>query len=128
MRCQRWERTQTAVQIFPCPQALSGRLGQAIAKHLRLVARPGADEDAQLTTARQRAPQREKKGVKIRENGVLWWARLAVGTEGVTIALNPSVLLGLRGLAVSALVGVAASLVPAWQAARAEIVMALRQA
>src|SRR6266852_1848406 len=34
------------------------RRGQAIAKRLRLVARPGADEDAQLATARQAAPQR----------------------------------------------------------------------
>lgn len=59
---------------------------------------------------------------------MLWWTRLAVGTEGVTIALNPSALLGLRGLAVSALVGVVAGTIPAWQAAKAEIVAALRQA
>jgi putative ABC transport system permease protein len=58
---------------------------------------------------------------------VLWWSRLAVGTEGVTIALSPSLTLAGRGLAVSALVGVVAGVVPAWQAARAEIVRALRQ-
>jgi len=59
---------------------------------------------------------------------VLWWTRLAVGTEGVTIALSPSVMLGVRGLGVSTLVGVVAGTIPAWQAARAEIVTALRQA
>jgi ABC-type antimicrobial peptide transport system permease subunit len=59
---------------------------------------------------------------------VLWWGRLAVGTEGVTIALAPSVLLGVRGLAVAALVGAVAGVVPAWQAARADIVTALREA
>jgi putative ABC transport system permease protein len=58
---------------------------------------------------------------------VLWWARLAVGTEGVTIALNPSLTLAVRGLAVASLVGVAAGAVPAWRAARAEIVTALRE-
>lgn len=58
----------------------------------------------------------------------LWWSRLAVGTEGVTIALSPSAALAVQGIAVSALVGVAAGFVPAWQAARAEIVPALRAA
>ena len=51
---------------------------------------------------------------------------LAVGTEGVTIAFTPSWRLGLTGLAVSLAVGVLAGLVPAWQAARAEIVASLR--
>jgi putative ABC transport system permease protein len=58
---------------------------------------------------------------------VLWWTRLAVGTEGVTMALSPSLTLGLRGLGVAAIVGLVAGAVPAWQAARAEIVRALRQ-
>jgi putative ABC transport system permease protein len=57
---------------------------------------------------------------------VLWWSRLAVGTEGVTIALSPSVALAWRGLAVSLIAGVLASAVPACQAARANIVTALR--
>jgi len=53
---------------------------------------------------------------------------LAVGTEGVTIAFTPSWRLALIGLAVALSVGVLAGLVPAWQAARAEIVAALRSA
>lgn len=59
---------------------------------------------------------------------VLWWTRLAVGTEGVSIALSPSLMLAVKGLAVSALVGVVAGALPAWRAARAEIVVALRAA
>jgi putative ABC transport system permease protein len=57
---------------------------------------------------------------------VLWWSRLAVGTEGVTIALSPSLTLAGRGLALSALVAAGAGMIPAWQAARAEIISALR--
>src|SRR5207247_412159 len=56
----------------------------------------------------------------------LAWSRLAVGTEGVTIAFAPSLSLALRGLGVGLAVGVAAGLVPAWQAGRAEIVTSLR--
>jgi putative ABC transport system permease protein len=56
----------------------------------------------------------------------LWWGKIAVGTEGVTIALSPSVWLAAQGLAVSAVVGVVAGVVPAWRAATAEIVTALR--
>lgn len=56
----------------------------------------------------------------------LWWGKIAVGTEGVTIALSPSLWLAAQGLAVSAAVGVLASVVPAWRAATAEIVTALR--
>lgn len=58
--------------------------------------------------------------------GMLWWSRIAVGTEGVTIALMPSVGLMVEGLVVSAVVGVIAGLIPAWRAATAEIVTALR--
>jgi len=58
---------------------------------------------------------------------VLWWSKVAVGTEGVTIALNPSFALALKGLAVSLFVGLVAGMLPAWRAARAEIVVALRQ-
>ena len=58
--------------------------------------------------------------------GVLAWSGLAIGAEGVTIAFSPSPALALVGLAVTAAVGVLAGLVPAWQAARAEIVTSLR--
>jgi putative ABC transport system permease protein len=57
---------------------------------------------------------------------VLWWSKLAVGTEGVTVALSPSPWLAAQGLAVSAAVGVVAGILPAWRAATAEIVTALR--
>jgi putative ABC transport system permease protein len=56
----------------------------------------------------------------------LAWSGLAVGAEGVTIAFTPSAELALTGLTVTAAVGVLAGLVPAWQAARAEIVVSLR--
>ncbi len=57
---------------------------------------------------------------------VLWWSQLAVGTEGVTIALGPSWWLLFQGLAISLLIGVLAGITPAWRAATAEIVTALR--
>ena len=57
---------------------------------------------------------------------VLWWGKIAVGTEGVTIALSPSLWLAVQGLIVSFVVGVLAGIVPAWRAATAEIVSALR--
>ncbi len=48
------------IVIFVRARGSSGRLplGQAVAERLRLVARPGADEEAQLAAARQAAPQR----------------------------------------------------------------------
>jgi putative ABC transport system permease protein len=58
--------------------------------------------------------------------GVLVLGNFAVGTEGVTIAFSPSPRLALAGLGVTALVGLAAGLAPAWRAARAEIVASLR--
>lgn len=57
---------------------------------------------------------------------VLWWSKLAVGTEGVTIALVPSASIAAVGLVVSLAVGLVASGLPAWQASRADIVSALR--
>lgn len=57
---------------------------------------------------------------------VLWWIRPAVGTEGVTIALSPSGGLVWQGLTVAFLVGILAGMIPAWRAATAEIVPALR--
>jgi putative ABC transport system permease protein len=65
-------------------------------------------------------------GVGVAE-GFLAWSRLAVGTEGVTIAFAPSATLAGAGLVVAVAVGVLAGLVPAWRAARAEIVGSLRQ-
>lgn len=59
---------------------------------------------------------------------LLAWGGFAVGAEGVTIAFQPSVDLLVTGAAVSLAVGVLAGIVPGWQAARAEIVTALRQA
>jgi putative ABC transport system permease protein len=56
----------------------------------------------------------------------LAWSGLAVGAEGVTIAFTPSAGLAVTGLAVTAAVGALAGLVPACQAARAEIVASLR--
>ncbi len=56
----------------------------------------------------------------------LAWSGLAVGTEGVTIAFVPSWSLALTGATVAVGVGVLAGAVPAWQAARAEIVSSLR--
>jgi putative ABC transport system permease protein len=57
---------------------------------------------------------------------VLAWSRLAIGTQGVTIAFTPSIGLALTGLVVTVAVGALAGLVPAWQASRAEIVRSLR--
>lgn len=58
--------------------------------------------------------------------GFLAWSRLAVGTEGITIAFAPSAALAGAGLVVALSAGVLAGLAPAWQAARAEIVASLR--
>ena len=51
---------------------------------------------------------------------------LAVGTEGILISFLPSVSIALMGLCASLAIGLIAGLIPAWQAARAEIVPALR--
>lgn len=58
--------------------------------------------------------------------GMLQVSNLALGTEGILIAFLPSVALALRGIIASVVVGLLAGIVPAWQAARAEIVPALR--
>lgn len=58
---------------------------------------------------------------------VLGFSGLAVGTEGVMIGFSPSATVAAAGLAVTAVTGVLAGLVPAWQAAHAEIVAALRE-
>lgn len=57
---------------------------------------------------------------------LLNWTDLSVGTEGVVIAFAATPSLALVGLATTAVVGIAAGLVPAWQASRADIVTSLR--
>jgi putative ABC transport system permease protein len=59
---------------------------------------------------------------------LLTFGGFAIGAEGVTIAFRPSLNLVVTGGLVSLVVGVLAGLAPGWQAARAEIVAALRQA
>lgn len=58
---------------------------------------------------------------------VLGWSGMAVGAEGVTLAFRPSWQLAATGAAVSIAIGLIAGVVPAWQAARAQIVTALRR-
>jgi putative ABC transport system permease protein len=57
---------------------------------------------------------------------VLTWKGFALGAEAVTISFVASPRLAAIGLAVAALTGIAAGVLPAWQAARIEIVRALR--
>jgi putative ABC transport system permease protein len=52
---------------------------------------------------------------------------MTFGAEAVTIAFTPSLDLAAKGILVAAVVGLAAGIMPAWQASRANIVMALRQ-
>lgn len=59
---------------------------------------------------------------------VLAWGGLAVGAEGVTIAFQPSLSLGLTGVTVATITGLLAGVVPAWHAARTNIVAALNDA
>lgn len=58
----------------------------------------------------------------------LSWSGMSVAAEGVTIAFQPSWEIALQGLAASIAVGMLAGLAPAWQAAKTEIVPALRHA
>lgn len=60
--------------------------------------------------------------------GILQMLSLALGTEGILIAFRPSISLALTGLMASSVLGLLAGIPPAWQAARAEIVPALRLA
>ena len=59
---------------------------------------------------------------------VLAFGGLAVGAEGVTIAFRPSLSLAATAAAVSAVVGLLAGVIPAWHAARTNIVAALNAA
>jgi putative ABC transport system permease protein len=59
---------------------------------------------------------------------LLKFSSLAVGAEGVMMAFRPSLTLAANAIAVALLSGLLAGILPAWQAARTEIVPALRQA
>ena len=59
--------------------------------------------------------------------GILQTSQLAIGAEAVTIAVGPSIELAVGGLVLASLSGILAGVAPAWHAARAEIVPALRQ-
>jgi putative ABC transport system permease protein len=54
-------------------------------------------------------------------------SRLSVGAEAVSIAFSPSVQLAVTGIAVSAVIGLAAGFLPAWRASQADVVAALRE-
>jgi putative ABC transport system permease protein len=56
----------------------------------------------------------------------LTWKPMTLGNEGVSIDFLATPALALWGLALATLVGILAGLVPAWQAARADIVKSLR--
>jgi putative ABC transport system permease protein len=58
----------------------------------------------------------------------LAWSGMSIAAEGVTIAFRPSWDIALQGLIASVAVGILAGLAPGWQAARTEIVSALRHA
>lgn len=59
---------------------------------------------------------------------LLAWSGMSVAAEGVTIAFRPSFDIALQGAIASLAVGLLAGVAPAWQAARTEIVPALRHA
>jgi putative ABC transport system permease protein len=56
----------------------------------------------------------------------LEWQSFTLGNEGITLAITPTVLILLRGIAVALGLGLLASLYPAWKATRQEIVTSLR--
>lgn len=58
----------------------------------------------------------------------LAWSRMSIAAEGVTIAFRPSWDIAVQGLVASLLVGVLAGITPGLQAARTQIVTALRHA
>lgn len=59
---------------------------------------------------------------------VLWLGNIAIGAEGVIISFRPSPTIALLGMAVAATVGILAGIIPGMQAAKTQIVAALRQA
>lgn len=58
----------------------------------------------------------------------LSWSTLSIGAEAVTISFTPSLQLAASGLIVSFVAGILAGVIPAWKAATADIVPALRDA
>ena len=54
------------------------------------------------------------------------WQQFTVGSEGLTLSLLPSQTVLLRGLLIALALGLAAGLVPAWQAVRKPIVQSLQ--
>lgn len=56
----------------------------------------------------------------------LAWSGMSIAAEGVTIAFRPSWDIALQGMIASVAVGVLAGIAPGWQAARTQIVSALR--
>lgn len=58
----------------------------------------------------------------------LAWSGMSIAAEGVTIAFRPSWDIAFQGMIASVAVGVLAGLAPGWQAARTQIVSALRHA
>jgi putative ABC transport system permease protein len=59
---------------------------------------------------------------------LLYWKGFSLGAEAVTVAFVASPRLAAAAVVVAVLTGLAAGLLPAWQAARAPIVPALREA
>ena len=59
--------------------------------------------------------------------GVLAWSDLAIGADAVTVSFTPSLDLALLGLGLGLGIGMLAGIFPAWKAATAEVVPALRQ-
>ncbi len=57
---------------------------------------------------------------------VLSVSRLSVGAEAVSIAFAPSASMAGTGVVVAATIGIVAGIAPAWRAAQADIVTALR--
>jgi putative ABC transport system permease protein len=60
--------------------------------------------------------------------GFLRWQSFTIGNEGVTMSIMPDATILMRGVATALLLGLLASLYPAWKAARRPIVASLRSA
>lgn len=58
---------------------------------------------------------------------ILSWGNFSVGAEGVAITLRPSTVMIGSGLGISVLLGSLAGIIPAYQATRTNLVIALRQ-
>ena len=58
----------------------------------------------------------------------LHWQSFTLGNEGLTLAITPGPAVLLKGLLVALVLGLAASLYPAWRASRQPLVEALNTA